>query len=63
MTAGNASASTTAPLSSSSPTDVAARAGQRPMARLAAYALAGVPNEIMGEGRFRRRRRRSGRRA
>lgn len=30
--------------------DVAARAGQRPIARLAAYALAGVPNEIMGEG-------------
>ncbi len=30
--------------------DVAARAGQKPMARLVSYALAGVPNEIMGEG-------------
>ena len=30
--------------------DVAARAGQQPMARLVSYALAGVPNEIMGEG-------------
>jgi acetyl-CoA C-acetyltransferase len=28
----------------------AARAGQRPLARLVSYALAGVPNEIMGEG-------------
>ena len=30
--------------------DVAARAGHQPMARLVSYALAGVPNEIMGEG-------------
>ena len=30
--------------------DVAARAGQKPIARLVAYAVAGVPNEIMGEG-------------
>ncbi len=30
--------------------DVAARNGQRPLARLVSYALAGVPNEIMGEG-------------
>jgi len=30
--------------------DVAARAGLQPMARLVSYALAGVPNEIMGEG-------------
>ena len=29
---------------------VAARAGLQPMARLVSYALAGVPNEIMGEG-------------
>jgi acetyl-CoA C-acetyltransferase len=29
---------------------VAARAGQRPLARLVSYAVAGVPNEIMGEG-------------
>lgn len=29
---------------------VAARAGQRPIARLVSYAIAGVPNEIMGEG-------------
>jgi acetyl-CoA C-acetyltransferase len=28
----------------------AARNGQRPLARLVSYALAGVPNEIMGEG-------------
>ncbi|ACV35438.1 acetyl-CoA C-acyltransferase family protein [Accumulibacter sp.] len=30
--------------------DVAAQAGQKPIARLVAYAIAGVPNEIMGEG-------------
>jgi acetyl-CoA C-acetyltransferase len=30
--------------------DAAAKAGQKPMARLVSYALAGVPNEIMGEG-------------
>lgn len=30
--------------------EVAARAGHAPMARLVSYALAGVPNEIMGEG-------------
>ena len=30
--------------------DVAAHAGLQPMARLVSYALAGVPNEIMGEG-------------
>jgi acetyl-CoA C-acetyltransferase len=30
--------------------DVAANAGYKPMARLAGYAVAGVPNEIMGEG-------------
>jgi acetyl-CoA C-acetyltransferase len=30
--------------------DVAARAGQKPIARLVSYAIAGVPNEIMGEG-------------
>ena len=29
---------------------VAAAAGHKPMARLASYAVAGVPNEIMGEG-------------
>ena len=29
---------------------VAAAAGHKPMARLAGYAVAGVPNEIMGEG-------------
>ena len=29
---------------------VAAAAGHKPMARLVAYAVAGVPNEIMGEG-------------
>ncbi|WP_374673882.1 acetyl-CoA C-acyltransferase family protein [Ideonella sp.] len=29
---------------------VAAAAGHRPIARLASYAVAGVPNEIMGEG-------------
>jgi len=30
--------------------DVAAKAGQKPIARLVSYAIAGVPNEIMGEG-------------
>jgi acetyl-CoA C-acetyltransferase len=30
--------------------DVAAKAGRTPMARLVSYAIAGVPNEIMGEG-------------
>jgi acetyl-CoA C-acetyltransferase len=30
--------------------DVAARAGHKPIARLVSYAIAGVPNEIMGEG-------------
>jgi acetyl-CoA C-acetyltransferase len=30
--------------------DAAAKAGQKPMARLVSYAVAGVPNEIMGEG-------------
>jgi acetyl-CoA C-acetyltransferase len=30
--------------------DVAAKAGQQPIARLVSYAIAGVPNEIMGEG-------------
>ncbi len=30
--------------------DVAARASQKPMARLVSYAIAGVPNDIMGEG-------------
>ena len=30
--------------------DVAAMAGQKPIARLVSYAIAGVPNEIMGEG-------------
>ncbi|SPE24044.1 beta-ketoadipyl CoA thiolase (fragment) [Burkholderiales bacterium] len=29
---------------------VAAAAGHKPMARLVSYAVAGVPNEIMGEG-------------
>ncbi|MBP8215615.1 MAG: acetyl-CoA C-acyltransferase, partial [Propionivibrio sp.] len=29
---------------------VAERAGQKPLARLVSYAVAGVPNEIMGEG-------------
>jgi acetyl-CoA C-acetyltransferase len=29
---------------------VAARAGHKPLARLVSYAVAGVPNEIMGEG-------------
>lgn len=30
--------------------EAAAKAGQKPMARLVSYALAGVPNDIMGEG-------------
>ncbi|MES2148307.1 MAG: acetyl-CoA C-acyltransferase family protein [Pseudomonadota bacterium] len=30
--------------------DVAAKAGRTPMARIVSYAIAGVPNEIMGEG-------------
>jgi len=30
--------------------DAAARAGQTPIARLVSYAVAGVPNELMGEG-------------
>ena len=30
--------------------DVAAKAGQKPLARLVSYAVAGVPNHIMGEG-------------
>jgi acetyl-CoA C-acetyltransferase len=30
--------------------DVAAKAGHKPMARVVSYAVAGVPNEIMGEG-------------
>lgn len=30
--------------------DVAAKAGQKPMARLVSYAVSGVPNDIMGEG-------------
>ncbi|MDD5296492.1 MAG: acetyl-CoA C-acyltransferase family protein [Rhodocyclaceae bacterium] len=30
--------------------DVAASAGQKPIARIVSYAVAGVPNEIMGEG-------------
>ncbi|PUA18572.1 acetyl-CoA C-acyltransferase family protein [Glaciimonas sp. PCH181] len=30
--------------------DVAAKAGQTPIARIVSYAVAGVPNEIMGEG-------------
>jgi acetyl-CoA C-acetyltransferase len=30
--------------------DAAAKAGYKPMARIVAYAVAGVPNEIMGEG-------------
>ncbi len=30
--------------------DAAAKAGHKPMARLVAYAISGVPNEIMGEG-------------
>lgn len=30
--------------------DVAAKAGQKPVARIVSYAIAGVPNEIMGEG-------------
>lgn len=30
--------------------DVAAKAGQKPLARLVSYAVSGVPNDIMGEG-------------
>lgn len=30
--------------------EAAAKAGHKPMARLVSYAIAGVPNEIMGEG-------------
>ena len=30
--------------------DVAEKAGQKPIARLVSYAVAGVPNEVMGEG-------------
>ncbi len=30
--------------------DAAAKAGQKPLARLVSYAIAGVPNHIMGEG-------------
>jgi len=30
--------------------DVAARAGHKPIARLVSYAVAGVPNDVMGEG-------------
>lgn len=30
--------------------DVAAQAGQKPIARLVSYAVAGVPNDVMGEG-------------
>ena len=30
--------------------DLAASAGQKPLARLVSYAVAGVPNDIMGEG-------------
>ena len=30
--------------------DVAAKAGQKPIARIVSYAIAGVPNELMGEG-------------
>lgn len=30
--------------------DVAANAGQKPIARLVSYAVAGVPNDVMGEG-------------
>ena len=30
--------------------DVAANAGHTPMARLVSYAVAGVPNDVMGEG-------------
>ena len=30
--------------------DVAASAGQKPLARLVSYAVAGVPNDVMGEG-------------
>jgi acetyl-CoA C-acetyltransferase len=30
--------------------DVAEKAGQKPMARIVSYAIAGVPNDVMGEG-------------
>jgi len=30
--------------------DAAAKAGQKPIARLVSYAVAGVPNDVMGEG-------------
>ena len=30
--------------------DLAAKAGQKPLARLVSYAVAGVPNDVMGEG-------------
>ena len=30
--------------------DVAAQAGQKPIARIVSYAIAGVPNDVMGEG-------------
>ncbi|MBK7424001.1 MAG: acetyl-CoA C-acyltransferase family protein [Propionivibrio sp.] len=30
--------------------DVAAKAGQKPIARIVSYAITGIPNEIMGEG-------------
>ena len=30
--------------------DAAAKAGQKPMARMVSYAVAGVPNDVMGEG-------------
>ncbi|MCX7169204.1 MAG: acetyl-CoA C-acyltransferase family protein [Proteobacteria bacterium] len=30
--------------------DIAAKAGQKPLARLVSYAIAGVPNDVMGEG-------------
>jgi acetyl-CoA C-acetyltransferase len=30
--------------------DVAAKAGQKPIARIVSYAVTGIPNEIMGEG-------------
>jgi acetyl-CoA C-acetyltransferase len=30
--------------------DVAAQAGQKPIARIVSYAVAGVPNDVMGEG-------------
>ena len=30
--------------------DAAAKAGQKPLARIVSYAVAGVPNDVMGEG-------------